>query len=41
MAFGLDCSYTSQGDMMVFMNNDYFRAIAHSVRCIKDTPTNN
>lgn len=41
MAFGLDCSYTSQGDMMVFMNNDYFRAVAHSVRCIKDTPTNN
>lgn len=36
MAFGLDISYTPQGDIMVFPAIDYFRAFAHSVRCVKE-----
>jgi hypothetical protein len=36
MAFGLDISYTPQGDIKVFPAIDYFRAFAHSVRCVKE-----
>lgn len=36
MAFGMDISFTSQGNLMLFTNMDYFRAYAHSVRCVKE-----
>jgi hypothetical protein len=35
MAFGMDISITKQGNLMAFFNHDYFRAYAHSVRCVK------
>ena len=36
MAMGLDISYTSQGNIMVLTVMDYFRAVGHSVRCVKE-----
>lgn len=36
MAFGLDISITSVGDIMVFYAADYYRAFGHSVRCVKE-----